>query len=428
MEFNGGLGFERSYYLASANGFTAAPMLEGDIEADLCVIGGGCTGLSAALHAAEAGYSVILLEGGRIGWGASGRNGGQIIPGLRKGAVELVDRYGAEDARRLFELGVEARYVLVDLIERHGIDCDLKSTGHLVAAVKPADLEDIAKEVECLARVMDYPHAVPVDRFEIAAEIGTDGYCGGLLDRLGGHYHPLNFTLGLAEAARKAGVRLFEQSPASSIENTASGVRVKTASASVNARFGVLAGDALLGQLEPGIARHIMPVGNYLVATEPLGDWATLLPNDRAVSDSRFVVNYYRLSADRRLIFGGGERYTPSPPADIAEFAGAHMRRVFPHLANRRIDYAWGGVVSVTRTRLPHFGRIGNFFFAHGYSGLGVALSSFAGQLIGEAMQGTAERFDLMARFAPRAFPGGRILSDPLYVMAMLWYAMRDRL
>ncbi len=385
-------------------------------------------GCRQPLHAVRAGYTVVLLEGGQIGWGASGRNGGQIIPGLRKNAVELVNRYGAHDARRLFDLGVEARYVLVDLIRRHRIDCDLKSTGHLTAAVKPADLEDIAREVECLARVMDYPHAVPVDRFQIAAEIGTDGYCGGLLDRLGGHYHPLNFTLGLAEAARQAGVRLFERSPALIIENTASGVLVKTATASVSARFGVLAGDALLGQLEPGIARHIMPVGNYLVATEPLADWASLVPNDRAVSDSRFVVNYYRLSADRRLIFGGGERYTPSPPADIAAFAAAHMTRVFPVLANRRIDYAWGGVVSVTRSRLPHFGRRGNFFFAHGYSGLGVAWSSFAGLLISEAMRGTAERFDLMARFAPQAFPGGRILRDPLYVMAMLWYALRDRL
>ncbi len=428
MDFNGGLGFERSYYLATANAFSPSPALDGNIEADLCVIGGGCTGLSAALHASQAGYSVVLLEGGRIGWGASGRNGGQIIPGLRKGAVELVARFGRHDARALFDLGVEARYVLVDLIERHGIRCDFKPTGHLVAAVKPAHLEGLRREVECLASAMDYPHATLVHPMEISGEIGTEGYCGGFLDGLGGHYHPFNFTLGLADAARKAGARLFEQSPVVAIETTASGVLVTAASATVRARFGVLAGDALLGQLEPGIAQHIMPVGNYLVATEPLDDWQDLLPNDRAVSDSRFVVNYYRLSADRRLIFGGGERYTPSPPGDISAFAAGHMARVFPHLKQRRIDYAWGGVVSVTRTRLPHFGRIGNFFFAHGYSGLGVALSSFAGVMISEAMQGTAERFDLMARFAPRAFPGGRILSDPLYVMGMLWYALRDRL
>jgi gamma-glutamylputrescine oxidase len=424
--FNCGLGFAQSYYLATAHPAPHAPRLQGEARVDLCVVGGGCTGLSAALHAAEAGLSVALVEGGRIGWGASGRNGGQIIPGLRLGAPDLIARYGLDQARALFDLALEARALVLGLIDRHGIDCDLKLTGHLSAAAKSSAVAHYAREVEVLAREMNYPHARLVTPDQIAGEVASPGYHGGMIDELGGHYHPLNYTLGLARAARAAGVRLHEQTPALALEAGAK-LTVRTPAGAVVADQVVLAGDALLGELDPDTARHIMPVANYIVATEPLADPASLIPHDRAVSDSRFVVNYFRMSADGRLLFGGGERYTPEPPDDIAAFAARHMHKVFPQTQGLRIDYAWGGLVSITRTRLPHIGRRGGVLFAHGYSGLGAILSTLAGQLLAEAAQGRGERFDRFAEIAPPAFPGGTAFRGPLHTLGMLWYALRDR-
>jgi gamma-glutamylputrescine oxidase len=427
LGFNAALGMAGSYYAATANPFAPADRLAGAVEADICIIGGGCTGLSAALHAAERGYRVVLLEGGRIGWGASGRNGGQIIPGLRGGPAKLVRMLGIDDARRLFSVAIEARDLVVDLIRRHGIACDLKTTGHIHAAAKPGHLAAMADEVRCLERVMAYPHAELLDRTALAREVATPLYHGGLLDRHGGHLHPLNYTLGLADAARAVGAQLFERSAALIIDK-GSRMRIRTAAGEVRARFVVLACDAFLGGLEPRLAGRIMPVGGYLMATEPLVDADRIIPEDRAVSDTRFMVNYYRLSADRRLVFGGGERYLPHPPRDIAAFVRPFMARVFPQLANRRIDHAWGGKISVTTTRMPDFGRSGNVFHAHGYSGMGVVLTTLAGKLLAEAMAGTAERFDLFGQVAPPPFPGGTRLRYPLYVLGMLWYALRDRL
>ena len=427
MAFNAGLGMPRSYYAATAHPATGFPRLRGEVQSDLAVVGGGATGLSAALHAAERGLTVVLLEGGRVGWGASGRNGGQLIPGLRKGAAELVRLYGRERARALFELALEARTLVLDLIARHGIDCDLKTAGHLVGAVKASDLRWMAEEAEALAVTMAYPHAALLSAAETRGEVDTP-YHGGLLDRLGGHLHPLNYTLGLAEAARAAGVAIHEDSIATSLDRTAAGVTVSTAEGAVRARHAVLAGDALLAGLERGVDNRIMPVASYVVATEPLPDAAFLIPHDVAVSDSRFVVNYYRRTADDRLLFGGGERYTPDPPRDIAEFVRPHLEGVFPQLKGRRIDHAWGGLVSITTSRLPHLGRHGDVLFAHGYSGMGALLSTLAGKLLVEAILGEAERFDLFAGVEPAPFPGGAALRGPLHVLGMLWYALRDRL
>jgi gamma-glutamylputrescine oxidase len=424
--FNDSLGMAGSYYAATANPAPAAPRLEGAHTADLVVVGGGGTGLSAALSAAEHGLSVILVEGGRTGWGASGRNGGQMIPGLRKGAVELVATYGRDHARRLFDLAIAARDEVVALIERGGIACDFKPTGHLTAAIKQADLDHMAREVECLHSVMDYPDARLLNAAAMAGEVARS-YRGGLLDLKGGHLHPLNYTLGIADLARRAGVRMFEHSPALSLRQER-GVVVGLSQGEVRASACVLAGDALLGALDPAIARHIMPIANYIAATRPLDDPAALIPNDRAISDSRFVVNYYRLSADGRLIFGGGERYTPRPPADMAAFVRPFLERTFPQLAGVRIDHAWGGLVSVTRSRLPHIGRHGDVFYAHGYSGMGTILSTLAGRLLADAVRGDAAGIDLFASVAPPACPGGMALRGPLHMLAMLWYAARDRL
>jgi len=427
VSFNSGLNMEQSYYVATANAFAASPRLEGDIETDVVIIGGGYTGLHAALNAAERGFSVVLLEAGRIGWGASGRNGGQMIPGWRKGAAELIARYGKDAARVIFDLGLEARALTLDRIAKHAIACDVRTNGHLTLAAKPRDLEWMRQEAETLAQTMDYPHARVLPATEVETKARTVAFHGGFLDAGGGHLHPLNYALGLAEAARGAGVALFEQSRVIQADS-ARGVIARTEHGAVRARYGVLACDALLGDLEPRIAKRIMPVANYVIATEPLTSPGAVIADDLAVSDSRFVVNYFRMSADGRLVFGGGERYTPEPPADIARFGRNHLLKVFPDLRGARIDYAWGGLVSITMSRLPHIGRVGDLFFAHGYSGQGVLTPAIAGKVLSEAMAGTAERFDVLADLAPPEFPGGAALRSPLYVLGMLWYALRDRL
>ena len=424
--FNAGLGMAGSYYVATAHPAPVHPRLSGEIQADLVVVGGGCTGLSAALHAAERGLSVVLLEGGRIGWGASGRNGGQIIPGLRKGAPALVKTLGRERARALFDLALEARALVLETIERHAIDCDLALTGHLTAAAKAADVDGLAHEAACLVGEMGYPHAEYLSAAQARAVVGAPCH-GGLFDSQGGHLHPLNYTLGLARAAQAAGVALFEQSPATELVRDG-GLVVKTAQGAVRARHVVLAGDALLQGLEPRAEARIMPVASYVAVTEPLAEADDLIPSDAAVSDTRFVVNYYRLTPDGRLLFGGGERYTPDPPADIAAFVRPHIERTFPRLRGRRIDYAWGGLVSVTTSRLPHLGQAGEVYVAHGYSGMGVILSTLGGKLLVEAMAGETERYRRFADLAPAPFPGGAALRGPLHVLGMLWYALRDRL
>jgi gamma-glutamylputrescine oxidase len=425
VSFNFGLGMDRSYYVATANPFAPVPSLEGDVTADVVIIGGGYTGLSTALALARD-FSVVLLEAGRIGWGASGRNGGQLIPGWRKGAAELVKLYGAPRARALFDLSMRARERVMQWIASEDIRCDLTVNGHLLAAAKPSDLDWMRAEAATLNEVMDYPHARVLGEEETRAKVASPFY-GGLLDGLGGHFHPLNYALGLADAARRNGVTLFENSRAVSID-TSNGVVVRTGAGNVRARFGVLACDALLDGLEPRIAGRIMPVANYLVATEPLSEPASLIADDLAVSDSRFVVNYFRLSADKRLIFGGGERYTPSPPANIEAFVRPFMLKIFPQLAHARIAYAWGGLVSITMTRMPHIGRMGDLFFAHGYSGQGTILPAIAANAIAEAMTGKDDLFDVLAGLAPPEFPGGAELRAPLHVLGMLWYALRDRL
>ena len=424
---NADLGMERSYYVATANSFSEAPALAGETDADVVVIGGGYTGLHAALNAAERGFKVVLLEAGKIGWGASGRNGGQMIPGWRKDVGELSRRYGPAHAKLLFDLALEARKLTLEQITKHNIQCDLVTHGHLTLASKPSALADLEAEADALQKIAGYPHAHTLSPVEAREAVAAEGVHGGLLDLCGGHLHPLNYALGLAEGARRVGVRLYEQSAVVEIKNHR-GVAARTAGGVVRARYGVLACDALLGKLEPSIAGRIMPVANYLVATAPLPDREALIGGDLAVSDSRFVVDYFRMSADGRLIFGGGERYTADPPSDFAAFVRPFMLRLFPQLANARLDYAWGGLVSITMTRMPHIGRLGELFFAHGYSGQGVLMPALVGKVLSEAMAGAAERFDVLTALAPPEFPGGATLRAPLHVLGMIYYALRDRL
>lgn len=417
-----------SYYAATAVSYGPRPALLGGTQADVVVVGGGFTGLSAALSAAEAGFSVVLVEARRIGWGASGRNGGQMIPGMRWSAIDLVEHFGEDRAKPLIEIGLAATNSVRNRIERHAIACDLRD-GHFHAAWKPAHLEEMRRERDLLQRLVGYDAISLVERGDVGDYVATRAYHGGVYDPNGGHLHPLNYAIGLAQAAEAAGVRIFENTPAASIDH-GSPVKVVTPEGEITAKYGVLACDAEIGALEPKFGQVMMPVVNYNVTTKVLGEAEAraLIPSNASVAESRFVLNYYRLTADNRLIFGGGEKYSPRPPRDIKAFVRPHIEQIFPQLAGVELEHAWGGTIGVTMNRLPQFGRIGNSFFAHGYSGHGVLLTTLAGELIAEAMRGSAERFDVLAALPTTHFPGGPLLRHPLYVLGMLWYALRDRL
>lgn len=414
-----------SYYAATADEWRPRSNI-GDDHCDVAVIGGGFTGLSAALACAERGFSVILVEAERIGFGASGRNGGQLIPGLRWSASELEEEFGSERADALFDLcwrnnRVKAR------IARHGIACDLKA-GHLEAAWTSKDFDAMHREADYLTKRFGYQSDV-VTTADMNAHISTPLYHGGIHDPQGGHFHTLNYVIGLGKAAEAAGVRVRENDRVRMIDRSCDDpIELITERTIISARYVIDATDSWIGKVEPDLGRYTVPIMNYNIATAPLANADELLPGDAAVADSRFVLNYFRLSADKRLIFGGGERYSQTPPRDIAAFVRPFMAKVFPQIADAKIDYGWGGAVAVTMNRLPHIGRRGNVFYAHGFSGHGALVTTLAGELVAEAMAGTAERFDVLANLPSRPFPGGKWLRQPLATLGLLYYAMKDKL
>ena len=418
-----------SYYAASANPHPRHPHLNGEVEADVCVVGGGFTGVSAALHLAERGYRVVLVEAARVGWGASGRNGGQLGTGLRKDVIELEPRLGRERTRALWDMAAEAMEIIRQRIERHGIRCDYKQ-GNLLAATRARYLPELAAEADLVSRHYAYDGYRMLDEREMRAAVASEQYFGGRMDSGGGHLHPLNFLLGMADAALAAGVQMFENSRVEGVHWGASPL-VKTARGQVRSRYVLLCGNAYLGDLEPRISAKVMPIANHVLATEPLGEERAraLIRDDCCVCATKFVVDYYRFSADHRLLFGGGETYSFEEPPDIKAFVRRYMLKVFPQLEDVRIDYAWSGQLAVTMDRLPHFGRLGSTgFFAQGFSGSGVVLTQLAGRLLAEAVAGSVERFDLFADLKHQSFPGGKWLRKPLLVAGMLYYAMKDRL
>lgn len=418
-----------SWYAATTNDDTRYPALAGDCEADVCVIGGGYTGLSAALHLAEAGFSVRLLESRRIGWGASGRNGGQLGSGQRKDQEDLEALVGPEHARALWNLAEAAKAAVRDRVIRHGIDCDLRP-GVMTVAHKPAMTADLHNYADHLAKAYGYQQCETLGADEVQARLGSTRYHGGIVDMGAGHLHPLNYALGLARAAVAAGAVLHEGTPASGVSGGAR-PQVSTAAGNVRCRFVVVACNGYLERIVPRLMGAIMPINNFIAATVPLGEEGAraLIRDDVAVTDTKFVVNYFRLSADRRLLFGGGETYSRRFPADIRAFVRRHMLNVFPQLADTPLDYGWGGTLAVTMNRMPSFGRIdGNLFYAQGFSGHGVALTTLAGALIAEAAAGTMDRFDVLASVPQPRFPGGALLRWPALVAGMLWYSLRDRL
>jgi gamma-glutamylputrescine oxidase len=417
-----------SYYAATANRELAYPELRGEIAADICIVGGGYTGLSSAIHLREKGYSVALLEAERVGWGASGRNGGHCGVGQRADQDELEALVGRDQARRLWALGLEAVETVCDLVRRFDIDCDLKQ-GDLHVAAKPGHMDEMREYVEKLRRDYDYREQRVVEKSELEQMTSSRRYHGGTLDTASRHLHPLNYALGLAAAAEQLGAQLFERSRVTAYTQGRA-VQVNTANGSVKARYLVLACNGYLENLSPPAARKIMPINNYVLATEPLGEAVarSLIRDDTSMSDSLFVINYWKLSADNRLLFGGGETYTKRFPRDLKGFVRKYMLRTYPELEDVRVDYAWGGTLAVTMNRMPSFGRLqDNTFYAQGYSGHGVPIATLAGKLIAEAVSGTAERFDVMASVPCPTFPGGTLLRWPGLVAGMAWYALKDR-
>ena len=418
-----------SWYAASTNLQLDFPPLLGETAADVCVIGGGYTGLSAAIHLRQLGYSVTLLEANRVGWGASGRNGGHVGTGQRAEQEQLEKWVGLEQARALWQLGLEAVSTVSQLIEQYGIDCELKR-GSLHVASKAKETADLQAEVEHLRQVYDYQQIRYVDKSELAQITCGHGFHGGTLDTGARHLHPLNYALGLAKTAMDLGAQIHEGSRVLSYSQ-GDPVRVRADSGEVRARFLVLACNGYLEKLEPRNAARIMPVNNYMLATEPLPDDLArrLIRDDTSMSDSLFVINYWKLSADKRLLFGGGESYTRRFPADIGSFVRKYMLRIYPELAGTRIDYGWGGTLAITMNRMPDFGRLSaNVFYAQGFSGHGVPTATMAGKLLAEVISGTAERFDVMATVPSPTFPGGTLLRWPGQVAGMLFYSLRDRL
>lgn len=422
-----------SYYEAGVQRPPASPALEGHIDADVCVVGAGLTGLSAALELASRGYSVAVLEARKVGWGASGRNGGQVIVGFGQGGEDTIEaQFSAADARRAWDISMQGLALMQQRIARHAIDCDYVP-GYLNLAVSARKARALEARVEHMARAFGHRQQW-IPRAEVGDWIASPRYQGAAFDPLSGHLHPLKYTLGLAAAARSAGVRLFEETPVIGLDRGDSPT-VRTARGEVRSRFVVLAANAYLGEYDAGIApklaRRFLPVVTYTVATEPMEPARAdaLIRQRAAAGDTNHLLDYFRVSADHRLLFGGGDSQSAAPPSQFIAPMRRRLLAVFPQLADLAIPYAWGGFVDVSLNQAPDFGRLGsNVYYAQGFSGHGLALSGMAGKLIAEAVAGQAERLDLMARLRHREFPAGTWLRRPALALAMTYFRLHDLL
>ena len=446
-----------SLYAASPDLAPAFPRLGESVRADVAIIGGGYTGLSAALHLAEAGVSAVVVEANSVGWGASGRNGGQLHTGQRRDQEWLEAKFGEDGARALWRLAEEAKALTLGLIARHRIDCDWRA-GLIETVHKARLVDDERAYVDVLRERYGYAPVGWLDREEVEAAIGTAQYFGGRIDRGAGHLDPLKLAQGIARAAARAGAQIYEATEALAVEGSATagftircrsavtaapvlapgGGRARgsddsgrTAEATVSADVVILAGNGYLHGIDGETEARVMPIDNYILATEPIGAGKPggIIEGGEAVSDSRFVVYYFRPTWDGRLVFGGGETYSMRPPRDLAAFVRRHMLRIYPQLAGTRIEHAWGGTLAITLKRLPFIRRLRpGVYAAAGYSGQGVAMAPFAGKVIADAIRGDPARLDRFAALPTPPFPGGRMLRYPALVAGMTWYALRDRI
>lgn len=418
----------RSYYAASANPAAPRPALQGSHQADVCVVGAGFTGLSTALHLAEQGMRVIVLEAAKVGWGASGRNGGQIVNSYSRDMDVIKSRHGEAAARALGDMAFEGARIIRERVAKYGIQCDLKD-GNVFAAFTAKQMQELEAK-KALWERHGHTGLELVDRAGMARIVSSDQYQGALLDHWGGHLHPLNLALGEAAAFESLGGQIFEQSAVLRIDRREPAV-VYTAEGQVTARFVVLAGNAYLGNLVPELAEKSLPCGTQVITTEPLPAEVAqaLLPGGYCIEDCNFLLDYYRLTADNRLLYGGGTVYGARDPHDIKQLIRPKMLKTFPQLADVKIDFAWTGNFSLTLTRLPQAGRLGaNIYYSQGCSGHGVTYTHLAGRLLAEAISGQSQRFDAFASLPHYPFPGGRLFRVPMLTLGAWWYGVRDRL
>ncbi|MGH1577488.1 FAD-dependent oxidoreductase [Planktotalea sp.] len=417
-----------SWYAATAKPLEPFAPLRGERHADVCIIGGGYTGLSAALHLAELGFDVALLEAHRVGFGASGRNGGQLGSGQRMDQDGLHSLLGRDMAHQLWDMAEEAKALVKGLIAKHQIDCHLKP-GVAELGFGNRDVAELQEYAHMLQDDYGYEQAEALDHEGAQALCPSPAYKGGMMDWGAAHLHPLSFAFGLAKAASHAGAQLYEMSHVHHISEGPKAV-VQTDKGRVLADHVILAANGYLGNLNRKVSARVMPINNYIVATEPLGDAAAqVLREDIAVADTKFVVNYFRLSHDNRLLFGGGESYGYRFPDDIRAKVRKPMSAIFPHLKDVKLDYAWGGTLGITMKRMPYVARVApNVLSASGYSGHGVGNAVQAGKLMADAINGQTQGFDTMSAVPTPNFPGSGALRTPLLGLAMSWYALRDKL
>jgi len=421
-----------SWYAASQNRSLTFPALQGEQRADVGIIGGGFTGLNTAIELAERGFSVCLLEAHKIGWGASGRNGGQLIRGVGHDLEQFRNVLGEGGVKALKQLGLQAVDIVRERIERFAIDCDL-TWGYADLANTPRGFSELLQERDEL-KALGYRHPLQVvEAKDMAQVVDCNHYAGALIDAGSGHLHPLNLALGEAAAAASLGVKLHEQSRVEKIDY-GSELCVHTTTGRLRCQHLVLACNAYLGELQPQLAGKVLPAGSYVIASEPLdGALAKrLIPNNRALCDQRVALDYFRFSRDNRLLFGGACHYSGRDPKDIAAYMRPKMLNVFPELESVKIDFAWGGMIGIGANRLPQIGRLqgqANLWYAQGYAGHGLNVTHLAARLLGEAISGQAcQGFDLFAKVPHITFPGGKHLRSPLLALGMLWYQLKGRL
>ncbi len=419
---------KNSYYAATAPRRQRFPALQSNVDADVAIVGGGLAGLSAAIELADRGYRVVVLEARQVGWGASGRNGGQAIAGLACDQSVVESQLGRDDARRVWDMTMEALRLIGQRRERFGIECDWRG-GYLGLAVNERKARELRAWHDQMQR--DYGYETRwIAPQEMQHWIASPRFHSGIHDPKGGHLHPLKYSMGLAAAAASLGVRIHEDSGATAIQ-PGRVAKVRTAQGSVSASHVLLAGNVYLQGLAPALEARVMPVGTYIVTSEPIDPKLaeSLIPSGSAVCDTNFVLDYFRPTVDHRMLYGGRVSYSTATPMNLAASMQRRMARSFPQLKDTKVEYAWGGFVDITMNRAPDFGRLrDNLYYLQGFSGHGLALTGLAGKLVAEAIAGDAERFDTFARIRHRPFPGGKLLRTPALVAGMAYYRLRDLL